>query len=160
VYHTYKWFANEGHKEIMLTGGEPTRAKKFWAIVELAKNIFDKVHLTTQEPLILEELWAEQFDTITFSLHDDSIPKNQLKKPKVYASILGDKYSDKLAMIVKGFGYDGMTINEEHREKVKFTNLVIPMPNFSYKINRIGHCMDEYIILQDLFIIKDFRPYL
>ena len=58
------------HKEINLTGGEPTKAKCFMEIVELASTYFN-IHLTTQNAGMLNsDRYTCLFDSIMYSLHD------------------------------------------------------------------------------------------
>jgi len=151
------------HSKINLTGGEPTECTFFNTIVTMAKLNFNEVHITTQNPKIFDLNY--QFDSIVFSLHDlliPLIPKGQKAAKKVYASILGHQYNERLVHALALLGYDGLTINEEQREGKDFGPVPIfpEYPTFSIVVNRIGKCMDETIILPDLRVITDFTLYL
>lgn len=157
LYEEMRW----QHQDIMLTGGEPTSAAFFDAIVDLANKYFVGVHITTQNREIFSEESCGRFDSIVYSLHDiDKRPIVNKVGCKVYASILADQYSDALAKRLKKLGYDGMSINEEQRAGSFFDANLPNIPDFTFKVNRRGHCMDETIIMPDLSICNDFRKYL
>jgi organic radical activating enzyme len=158
------------YDSIMLTGGEPTLSNLFHAKLMIAFLKFKHIYITTQNPKIFIDKWARLFDAITFSLHDVNIYKFidvnifKLKYPnvKVYASILLHQYSANLVYDLKENGWDGLMISEEQRNEMK-TDWPLTIPrtsNFSIKRNYIGHCLNDTIILPDLTIINNFKPYL
>lgn len=150
------------HSRIMLTGGEPSMAIQFYEKLSLARYIFPEVYITTQNPKVLYD-WKCSVNAITFSLHDlKSIPHILLCSPtsKIYASILDHQYSDSLARDLAFHNYSGLTINEEQRNGKEFKIKLPKIPDFSIRINHRGKCLDEDILLPNLKLINDFRPYL
>lgn len=164
VEEVYKSLS-QNHKEIMLTGGEPLMARHIVEITELARKHFSKIYLTTQNELALYySICFKMFDAITFSIHDDPARYKVLNGAKVYASVMAEKYFYDLPYILKYNGFSGLTINEDQRGYKVFNECLIhaepEIEEFSFKINRRGHCMKECIILPDLSLINDFTPYL
>jgi hypothetical protein len=163
VVDRYMEFHKKGHREIMLTGGEPTMAKFFLMYVSFARQIFDRVFITTQNPEMLsnDNLWlnGKTFDAITFSIHDAIVPE-VTNGATVYASILDARYKAGLAEELKAKGYSGLTINEEHRGTAIFNEPLPEIEGFSIRINRRGKCLDEPMILPDLTTIDNFKEYL
>lgn len=156
----YDEFYQKGHREIMLTGGEPTMARFFLAYVNMARQVFPKVFITTQNEWVIQDYHLENtFDAVTFSIHDEVIPEVR-NNSIVYASILADRYRPILASRLKLLGYSGLTINEEHRGTDVFSQEVPHVKNFSIRINRRGKCLDEEMILPDLTVITNFLNYL
>ena len=155
-------------KDIMLTGGEPSKAIAFIPIVNLAYTLFKNVYITTKNPAVLG---FSGFKAITLSLHDPTIsPRTTTTRP-VYAAIMADEYTQRLPEALREKGYSGLTINEDQRPSTytatspPFIDLIpdtwkLKHANFSIRINRKGKCMDETIILPDLKVIHNFRPYL
>lgn len=180
VENTYLDMYANGHKEIMLTGGEPTIAEKFISIVLLALEVFDKVRITTQNEKIFEfdgvgnlHSIIACLDSVTFSLHDISLAELNIKPhedynnniPNFYAAILESKYrhNPNLIDILKENGWDGLTINEEQRGEIESERPWIPSVvqlSFKIKRNNKGHCLNETMILPDLDVITDYKPYL
>ncbi|HEX2868647.1 MAG TPA: radical SAM protein [Ignavibacteriales bacterium] len=150
------------HKEIMLTGGEPTLAPFLSIAVVTAKDFFEKVFITTQNPILLKpKHLGGMFNAITFSMHDKAALKEKVENgATVYASILDKFYKQDLPEKLKAQGFSGLTINEEQREGKEFTQKLPEIEGFSIKVNRKGKCMDETIILPDLRVITDFREFL
>jgi MoaA/NifB/PqqE/SkfB family radical SAM enzyme len=156
----YDDFYKQGHREIMLTGGEPTMARFFLAYVNMARTVFPKVFITTQNEWVIQDYHMEdKFNAVTFSIHDEVIPEVR-NNSIVYASILAERYRPILANRLKLLGYSGLTINEEHRGTDVFSQEVPEIENFSIRINRRGKCLDEPMILPDLTVITNFLNYL
>jgi hypothetical protein len=159
----YIEFNKKGHREIMLTGGEPSMSKFFQTYIMLARQIFDRVFITTQNPEIIQrnDGWinAKTFDAVTFSIHDAVIPE-VTNGATVYASILDARYKPGLAETLKAKGYSGLTINEEHRGTEVFNQELPNIEGFSIRINRRGKCLDEPMILPDQTTIENFKEYL
>ena len=172
-----------GHKDIMLTGGEPTLAEKFFALSLLAMDVFDNVHITTQNEkiFVFDGLGGLHstiafFDSVVVSLHDKPLYESVMSAihphrdytndiPKFYAAMLDEQYYSYPEIVTHLIenGWDGLTINEEQREGEKWSDcewMALLPPDFSFRVNRRGHCMDETIILPNLEVITDFRPYL
>jgi len=150
----------QGNEEIMITGGEPTLSKLYSLKLLTAGLIFTRVYITTQNKKMLKERDEMHFiDAITFSLHGEEPIKVEVDIP-VFAAILDEQYYKGLPMKLKKLGYAGLTINEEQRGKKTFNELLSNIKDFSIRINRLGKCMDETIILPDLKIIHDYTPYL
>jgi hypothetical protein len=145
------------HEEIMLSGGEPTISKMFYEKEIMARKIFNKVFITSQNPNILKE--KNRFSAITFSLHDLRIYPIE-NNATVYGSILDQQYSKDLPEKMKLAGYKGLTINEEQRGTKTFTEELPNISDFSIKINRRGKCIHDTILLPNLRVIEDFTPYL
>ena len=79
----------------------------------------------------------------------------------VYLSILDFQYSKGLLREAFCKCYSGLTINEEQRAEMEFTGLKEgKIKGFSVKVNKRGHCMNETIILPNLKVIKNYKPYL
>lgn len=148
----------EGQEDIMITGGEPSLSKQFETKLLIAGLIFFRVYITTQNKKLLKEK-IDWIDAITFSLHGEEPIKVEVDTP-VYASILDSQYYRELPRKLKELGYSGLTINEEQRGKETFNEEIEQIENFSIRINRRGKCMNETIILPNLQVIKDFKPYL
>ena len=160
VVDRYMEFYKKGHREIMLTGGEPSMSNFFPLYISLAKQIFDRVFITTQNPEIIQHRWySNVFTAITFSIHDAKIPQ-VLNGSTVYASVLDARYQPGLAEALKEAGYAGLTINEEHRGTEVFSQPLPVIEGFSIRINRRGKCLDEPMILPDLTTIENFRDYI
>lgn len=157
---------SQRHREIMLTGGEPTLVKNFRDTIGLAIHFFSKVYLTTQNPVMLKPgNGARFFDAITFSIHDEKIPTVEYPTSgqtdlKVYAAILAKRYTSALPYDLKHAGYNGLTVNEDQRDTKSFEEWFPMIKDFSFRINRHGKCMNETIILPDLTVINNFTPYL
>lgn len=163
VVDRYMEYRKKGHAEIMLTGGEPSMAKWFPTYVSLARQIFDRVFITTQNPELIQTdnkvINAKTFDAITFSIHDAIVPE-VTNGATVYASILDARYKAGLAEELKAKGYSGLTINEEHRGTEVFNEELPTIDGFSIRINRRGKCLDEPMIMPDLTTIENFKEYL
>lgn len=155
------WRAHDNR--IMLTGGEPTISSQFSAKYLIARELFDEVYLTTANVYAFTEN-LPWFDAITFSAHNLSdvelIPSLSLMTQTIYVSILAGQYRGYLPSFLHSMGFAGLTINEEQRAGEPFNKAIPRSSGFSIKINRKGYCMDETIILPDLEVIHDFRPYL
>jgi len=144
----------------MLTGGEPSRAHMFSFYVSMAHQIFDRVFITTQEPFLIQHPhYDDQFDAITFSIHDAIVPEVR-NSATVYASILDARYKPELVNELVSKGYKGLTINENHRESAVFNEEFPTVNGFSIRINRRGKCLDEPMILPNLTTIENFKEYL
>ncbi len=162
VVARYMEFWKKGHREIMLTGGEPSMAKFFIAYISYARQIFDKVFITTQNPMLIQSdhgwIDGKTFDAITFSIHDAIVPE-VTNGATVYASVLDARYKPGLAEELKAKGYAGLTINEEHRGTEVFSEPLPELEGFSIRINRRGKCLDEPMIMPDLTTIENFKEY-
>lgn len=170
VYHDMYW---QGHKAVMLTGGEPTIAPNFNAIVFLAFQVFDEVYLTTNDVnwVTKEKKLQHLIDGITLSLHDISedgatwqdLFRKSLSK-KVYASILDHQYFPGIEERLAMKHFDGLTICENNWSQNDFDESVLTQPEgheFSIRVNRRGHCIkQEFIILPDLRVISSFDDYM
>jgi len=159
---------SETHREIMITGGEPTMRHDYDLIVRIAKKYFDYVYITTQNPSIFNSPALPYIDAITYSLHDYPAAMTPYVRvyeptgriPPVYAAILATQYDAKLAFRLKAFGYSGLTINEEQRHGKRFVTFLPRLKDFSIRVNRKGKCMNDTILLPDLTIINSFKDYL
>lgn len=169
--HVYAKLAKKDLRGIMFTGGEPTLRKDWWVLATLASQYWsDNVHLTTSDPDVLD--WSDAratFRSISLSIHDPEILEairlsHYGFHPEYYAYIMANQYSDELAMRILDVGFDGLTVSEDQRGTEVFDETRIPRLNAltggSVRVNRRTHCMDETIILPDLSIVTDFRPYL
>lgn len=159
------YILSQCHDSIMITGGEPTLSDKFSISIILAKRYFKKVFLTTQNNIML--LWKDAddwFDAITFSIHDYNWRERKVKiNTPVYASIMTHLYTNDLPLRLKGLGFSGLTINENHFGAETFDETIIPrLEGFSIKINRRGNCIDDgtIFIMPDLSIKPSFKEYL
>jgi len=167
VERVYAGLVQAGYHELMLTGGEPTRAEKFNQIVQMASTLFDRVEITTQNPGILDSQIANLFDAIVFSLHDDRtadrIDPAKVSCP-VYAAVLADKWNEEDMFMLKDRGFAGITINEEQRGTgIPLKDLPLKkykLERFSIKLNHKGTCLDETIIMPNLDVITNYRKYL
>ena len=145
-------------KEIMITGGEPTMALDYVPKVALAIKWFDKVFITSMNPKVLKGDGI--YDAITFSLHNlNKIPKVKIRTP-VYASILDHLYKPELINELKEKGYSGLTINENQWGNKEFKEELPIIDNFSIRVNKIGKCLDETIILPDLRVVDGFKEFM
>ena len=166
--HLYKAFAVRGHDKIMLTGGEPTIAEEFLYIYRLARLYFKEVHITTQNVRVLDIDENVRYDGVTFSLHDiNLVGKVVLAKSPIYGAMMDFQFKPIYMANLAKNGWSGMTVNEDQRGSTPFSypakayNFVRnKWPDFSMRINKKGHCMDETIILPDFDICNDFRDYL
>jgi len=152
---------SKDHKEIMITGGEPTVAKYFVEKIMLAREYFTKVHLTTSNFNFPTSGGKFLFNSITLSLHGRRPPIVDRGVP-IYASILTSELENTFPKELKDLGFAGLTINENQREVSRLwdCDFLPKLRNFSYKLNLVGHCMNEIIILPNLKIIKNFKFYL
>jgi hypothetical protein len=148
--------------KLMLTGGEPLQSKLFDFKFVLAKSVSLKLYMTSADPAVLFLPHRYHLDALTFSLHnrplanfgycDDGTP--------IYLSIIASQYSPLLAKEAYERGYAGLTINEEQRAGAVFDQELPELENFTYKINRRGHCLDTKIIMPDMTVIDSFAPYI
>ena len=160
IFFMLRTLHKKGHKDIMLTGGEPTLHDNFEGIATYANAVGMNVFVTSQNPDILK--MKLKVEAISFSLHDiRKIPDASIYHT-TYACVLAEQFFQELPDILIGKGYKGLTINENQRDNFMPFNesIVHTSPLLSLKINRTGHCMDETIILPNLKVITDFRPYL
>jgi hypothetical protein len=148
-----------GHKDIMITGGEPSCAEKFKDKVYLCGRIFPNMYITTQNPKVLP-MQLPYIKAVTFSLHDlDNIPRLGINQT-VYGAILDKQYFKELPGILKDLRFSGLTINENQRGTEEFTEELENIKDFSIRVNKRGKCMNETILLPDLRVITDFSKYL
>lgn len=170
VYQDMYW---QGHKAVMLTGGEPTIAPNFNAILFLAFQVFDEVYLTTNDAdwVIKEKKLQRLIDGITLSLHnisaDEEMWQNLLRKSlskKVYASILDHQYFPGIEERLAIRHFDGLTICENNWSQNDFDESALTQLEeyeFSIRINRREHCIkQEFIILPDLHVTSSFDDYM
>ena len=155
------------HRTIMLTGGEPTLAPQFNAAAAVCDQLFGEVHMTSQNPMVFKHGGFRWLKSLTFSLHDlRLVPDPKGIGVPVYASILADQFVEGLPEYLAYMDYRGLTINDDQFGDKEFNENRLtqnPLINdwwFSIKINRVGHCLDETIILPDLSVIDDFTPFL
>ena len=165
ITEVYKEMISQGHTKIMLTGGEPTSANDYAFKVDLAYKWFDEVHMTTQNRLMINSTYRvmndKYFTSIVYSMHDGLTNEQVcLQQTPVYGAILDSQWYPRLPHELMTRGFAGLTINEEQREGKPFKVKLPKLKDFSIRINRIGHCMDETIILPNLQMITDFTPYL
>ena len=147
-------------KDIMYTGGEPTIDKEYLFLVKsIAEFYFKNQYIVTANEEVLNDKDYNKFDTVMFSLHG-RIPKEVKLDIPVYCGCMEHEYNDYLPFILKQKGYKGLTISENQRGNIKFNKKLPKIKNFTYKINRIGKCMNDNIILPDLNIINNFKNYL
>ncbi len=157
-----------GYSEIMLTGGEPTLHPFFNEILAMSAVLFEKVHLTTADRDFLRQPQRELLSSITISMHDSLDKKSDYFKAlelgsspiPIYASCLPELFREDDPWFYKDLGFSGLTINEEQRNGYPFTMKLPEIENFSIKVNRRGHCMNDTFILPDLSVTTDFTPYL
>jgi hypothetical protein len=122
--------------------------------------LFNHVYLTTANPVILKTPMV-YIEAVTFSMHDKESTNLIVESGNtVYASIMKKFYTPELPYKLKDQGFAGLTINENQRENDPFTEEIPEVKDFSIRVNRIGKCLDEIIILPNLEIINDFRNYL
>lgn len=164
ILNTLRTMVKDGHTHIMLTGGEPTRHRQFFIILGAALCLFDGTHITTTNLDILRYPVGEYFTSITYSIHNlgQHIPHITISVP-VYAAIMAQDYTPELPIELSRRGFSGLTINEDQRQNTHFDTDLPSLhndPEFTYKINRVGHCMDETFILPDLSICTNFRQWL
>lgn len=167
VVPVYNQMALEGWQKIMLTGGEPTMARKYESRVELARQFFDKLFMTTQAAHVLtSEFHEEMYDAITFSIHSRKLSPSimvDINIP-VYASVIHFQASQELADALARQGFSGMTINVEQREgnKKALTEIFAPegYPDFSIRVNVLGKCMQDCIVLPNLEVVNNYVPFL
>lgn len=154
----------KGVREVMITGGEPTMAIAFEWKLNYLRFIGFRRHLTTQNPKALLGRYDKYFTTITFSRHGVDLLKLPRVKSKVpvYLSIIPDfEWYPEIAREARELGFSGLSINEEQRNGKPFNEKLPSLKNFSYKINRKGHCVEnELILLPDLELKKSFKEYL
>jgi len=161
----------EGHKAIMLTGGEPTIAEGFTSILAMAYAIFDEVYLTTADITWIDRQHARQrmIKAITFSAHDLRSFKHHRVWVEagtvVYASIMDHQYKDGLAQHLFQLGFAGLTINENHWGGHSFDANVLAgcaTERFSIRLNRRGSCINDgtKMIMPDLTLSNSFEQYM
>jgi hypothetical protein len=148
----------------MLTGGEPTMVDNMDDIIMLANSFFKKLYITSQNPVVLTNSYYNQFDAVTFSIHDkDFRPLKVEVKVPVYASVMTKNYAPNLPRVLKHLGFAGLTVNEDQfsvEGPFQMDDLDSIPSDFSFRINRVGKCLEETIILPDLSIITSFGQYL
>jgi hypothetical protein len=156
--------AHQGEGELMLTGGEPTfRPDLLFAAFNAGRRYFESVHLTTASGRFLHHWTARFFDSIVYSHHDRPAAELPFVGPYVraYLAILADQFSQDLVGMAHASGFSGLTINEEQRAGERFEAEVLsPCEDFTIKINRRGHCLDQKILLPDLTLVEDFRDFM
>ena len=165
ITEVYKEMVAQGHTQIMFTGGEPTSTTDFAFKLDLAYKHFDEVHMTTQNRLMIDSTYRvmndKYFTSIVYSLHDGITDEQvYLRETPVYGAILADQWYPRLPYELEARGFSGLTINEEQRNGEPFKENLPKIKGFSIRINRVGHCVNETIILPNLQIITDFTPYL
>lgn len=163
--------AAEHDNAIMLTGGEPTISLQFEDKAAVAAGLFDEVYLTTANWRYVASIQTanKYIDAITYTIHfpEDiyalsNSGLNVSRRP-IYAAIVWPQLNEiveragELAIL----GFDGMTINEDQRGTAVFDEDDLPdVPDFSYKINRRGHCLSETtIIFPDLDVETHFQKW-
>jgi len=160
IYKTIVNFTMD--RGLMITGGEPTLVNNLQTIIDIAKDHFFNIYLTTQNPNVITKNLYKGIDAVTFSIHDDYTlyrVHKDIKYP-VYASIMADKYIKNMESDIRERGFRGLTINEEQRNGVPFTKRVKGLQNFTCKINRKGSCLNNWFIMPDLKISRGFQEYL
>lgn len=160
----------DGYKDIMLTGGEPTVAKKFFRKLRWAGIVFDTIHIVTQnkEWLVNNDGDTKLFDSIVFSRHGEAdIPYVGDVESNVYLSILEWEYSPEVIAEAYLNGYAGVSIQENNFGSDGFAHEVgakmwADAYGLSLKINREGHCVDDAtpIMLPDYTVVDSFKGFM
>ena len=163
--------ATDHDSTIMLTGGEPTISLQFEEKARIAADLFEEVYLTTANWRYVASIQTanKYIDAITYTIHfpEDvyalsNSGLNVGRKP-IYAAIVWPQLNEiveragELAIL----GFSGLTINEDQRGTEAFDEDTLPdVPDFSYKINRRGHCLSETtIIFPDLDVETHFQKW-
>jgi hypothetical protein len=182
VQERYRQLREAGHREIMLTGGEPMCHPIFPVVVQLAWSVFRRVHLTTQDTGVLDgalPLSWRLLSSVVLSVHDQRAlrevldPSIVLPPYPVYVAVMADFFYRGLVPQLWQRGYAGLTINEDVRstDRDLVPEVLQAWPctelaahdydRFSIRINRRWECLDDTpILLPDLTLINSFRPYL
>ena len=168
VSDMYEAFRLRGHDSIMLTGGEPTRAEDFDDLYRMARVNLSHVHITTQNQKLIITEAGDRYNSIIFSLHDDTYKALKVVTTAcLYASVLDFQFHALMGPTLARRGWKGLTVNEDQRGKDVFKwpggfkkFMDKRYPDFSLRINRKGNCMDEWVLLPDLDVTKDFSEYL
>lgn len=137
----------------------------------MAAEIFDEVYLTTANWRYVASIqMANQYiDAITYTIHfpEDiyalsNSGLNVGQRP-VYAALVWPQLNEivERAGELAIMGFSGMTINEDQRGTAVFDEDMLPdVPDFSYKVNRRGHCLSETtIIFPDLDVETHFQKW-
>jgi hypothetical protein len=150
------------HNEVMITGGEPTLSRAFKEKVLIGRLLFGDVFLTTSNAGVLN-IPPRFVKRITFSLHGRDPEKFYVEhKRPVFASILDHQYTPDLPYKLRRGNFRGLTINEDQRGEGGFDQELPDLgKTFSYKVNRKGHCLDDFVIVfPDMSLTESFREYL
>lgn len=179
VGDAYLRMQDDGFTDIMITGGEPLAARNWREICWMASNkmggLFN-AHITTSQFRLLgmaSLAWldgmpkyaANMFVDVTISLHGRlAVPVPVHVDVPVYAAIMLHEYNPRLPAKLAALGYSGLSINEDQRGEPggECGIIVTPRvpPNFTFKVNRAGACMDRPIMLPDLTVVESFRSFL
>lgn len=170
VVKLFRAFVATGETDIMLTGGEPTVAKKFFRKIRWAADVFPRVHITTQNREWLENSPNDTniLESITFSRHGETLlPDVRGLKPKVYLSIMEWEYSKGVLADASKNGFDGVSIQENNfgSDGFEYEDEAIAFGDdlhLSVRVNRAGHCLDSgtKFIMPDLTVKTSFEEYL
>ncbi len=125
------------HKQIVITGGEPTEHNNWYAFLTYASMAFKEVCITTQnESVLSNSIVPLAAKSIVFSIHNQDFKKFKINIDiPVYAAILAEQYIPGMEKVLKKNGFSGLTINEEQRNGKSFTKKINPLKGFSIKSN-------------------------
>ncbi len=168
-----KMAAIQEDDEIMITGGEPVLDRMLMSKVEVLRDLYDKIHITTSSKSFVDSMDTIEFDSVTFSPHGvlfDNVPHGV----PIFLSIMAELYSYELVARARRFGYAGVSIQEDHTGRNKRTTQQIMAQDgvalhllcaedlsFSIKCVKKGTCINDgtLIIMPDLSILADLGPY-
>jgi len=156
--------------QIMLTGGEPTLSRFFNEKVEIARELFDEVYLSTANwrYMASPQVPNRHIDAITYTIHRkhdvNALINSGMYHKEIYVAIVWPQLAvivDEYAEALNHMGFKGLTVNEDHRGTAVFDEeSLVPIPGFSYKINRRGHCLDDMpIVMPDLEVEMSFSKW-
>jgi MoaA/NifB/PqqE/SkfB family radical SAM enzyme len=149
------------HREITITGGEPTSHPYFIHIVKVANKYFDAVHLYTTNPLVLNDLGTDNlFTTVNLGIHGILTDAHVVRiKTPVYAHVMSERYTRGLPLLLKMRKFTGLTIEMDKRRDDDPPD-IINITGFSVRINDNKACMEDTFIMPDMKIVNGFHNYL
>lgn len=166
---------SERYSSVKISGGEPTRYKKFEQISRLARKYFADVELLSANADVLTSSfeWVDGvYDRICFSLHEPYIEEfydvsmdgkfvlRNGRKIVVYLSCLTDLFErlvgdyepspEALLRQMMTHGFDGLTIRQEWPNGRSLSHLLPAYVNFSIRYNSKRHCESQLLLMPDL----------